>query len=278
MDIRSEAHLSSALVGLLSHPISSDAQIRTARHRRERAVLADGEVQRDNTETLAVAAHELRTPLATLTATVELLVDHPELEITELRDLVERLQRSVVWMHGVVENLDTWSALCDQRLTLERDLTSMRSVVESAVSVTQPLLGRREQRVHVDCPSAIPMIACDAQRVGQVIANLLTNASRYSDWADEIAITVRDEPAGLRVAIIDHGPGIALPDQQRIFDRYARGRSAGHAAAEGRGLGLHIVRQIIELHGGLVGVTSTPGSGATFWFTLPYHDPVGDIA
>ncbi len=172
-------------------------------------------------------------------------------------------------MNGLVENLDTWSAIRDNRLTICQELSSVLSWIEPAIAVTQTLLERRSQRTRLICPTPAPLVLGDAHRLGQVIANLLTNASRYSDWDEEIHITVACDAEWVRVTVRDHGPGIALNDQCLVFNRYERGVGAAAAAAEGRGLGLHIVRRIVELHGGSVGLDSVPGRGAAFWFTLP---------
>jgi signal transduction histidine kinase len=222
----------------------------------------------DDGETLAVAAHELRTPLSTLNATVELLAEHPQLASDELHELVMRLRRGVTWMNGLVENLDTWSAICNNQLTIHRESIPVLAGIEPAIAVTQTLLERRSQRTRLICPTPAPHVFGDAHRLGQVVANLLTNASRYSTCGDEIQIRVATEGAWVRVTVSDHGPGIAAEDRRRIFQRFERGREASDTVSEGRGLGLHIVSRIVELHGGAVGVDSLPGHGAAFWFTL----------
>jgi two-component system phosphate regulon sensor histidine kinase PhoR len=102
-----------------------------------------------------------------------------------------------------------------------------------------------------------------------VLVNLLTNAGRYGARADVIDLTVTVERGQVWIRVIDHGEGISADSLERIFERYVRGDGAERAALDGQGLGLHIVRGLVELHGGAVGVESVPGSGATFWFSLP---------
>lgn len=219
-------------------------------------------------EALAAFAHEIRTPLATINATLELLTDDAPLEAEGMRQLVARLQRGVIWITNLVENLNAWSAMRDGRLTLARSETEVRDWVEQAVALVQPLLERRGQSVLLACPKPSPRVAGDAFRLSQVIVNLLTNASRYGAWEDTIAITVIDAGEAVEVRISDHGPGIPEHERELIFAPGMRG-SCADMARDGQGLGLAIVRGIVDLHGGAVGVDSQPGRGTTAWVRLP---------
>jgi two-component system OmpR family sensor kinase len=112
----------------------------------------------------------------------------------------------------------------------------------------------------------------DARRIEQVLVNLLINASRYSGPDTEIVISARPLGSRVRIEVRDEGPGVVAEERERIFDRYARGSSAQRTGNSGLGLGLHIVKTLVELHGGEVGVESEPGQGARFWFCLPAVD------
>jgi signal transduction histidine kinase len=226
-------------------------------------------MDRHETEALAIAAHELRSPLATLCATAELLLEHPDIASPDLRSLVARLQRSVVWMTGLVENMEIWTALRENRLMLDRRPVSMDEWIEPALEVTQALMDRCGQRAHVFGRAPIPQVLGDPRHLGQILINLLTNASRYSARDDVIEVHVEVDSAMVCVRVTDHGPGIPYEEQSRIFDRYVRGSAASQATARGKGLGLYIVKQLVALHRGNVGVDSRPGEGASFWFTVP---------
>jgi signal transduction histidine kinase len=128
------------------------------------------------------------------------------------------------------------------------------------------LLQHREQSVRYTSSTLSTQAVADPARVVQVIANLLSNANRYSVHGDEIEIHVSAVGQHLRIRVSDHGPGISPEDQQRIFGAWVRGEGS---VAGGLGLGLSIVQQLVQQHGGRVGVDSTLGHGATFWFTLP---------
>ncbi|MFN8514101.1 MAG: ATP-binding protein [Chloroflexia bacterium] len=106
-------------------------------------------------------------------------------------------------------------------------------------------------------------------RLGQVVVNLLVNAGKYGVEGDEVVLTVETIANGVRVSVTDHGQGIPPAEQELIFHPGRHGSAAASAGVAGHGLGLSIVKAIVEAHGGTVGVTSTPGAGATFWFTIP---------
>jgi signal transduction histidine kinase len=225
--------------------------------------------ERAEGEALAIAAHELRSPLATLCATAELLHDHPDIASADARSLIARLHRSVVWMSGLVDNLETWTALQDNRLMLDRRPTSMDEWIEPALEVTHAQMERCGQRVHLYGPAPIPRVLGDPRHLGQILVNLLTNASRYSDPGDVIEVRVTADSECVCVRVTDHGPGIPFDEQCRIFDRYVRGSRAAEAEVRGKGLGLYIVQRLVTLQRGSDGVDSYPGEGSTFWFTIP---------
>jgi hypothetical protein len=214
--------------------------------------------------------HELRTPLSTLRATLELLAELPAVEAdADGRELLPRLERSVRWLERLVDNLTTAARARGGHLPLRRAPVALDAALAGAVGLLQPLLERREQRVRVRCPAPAPWVAADPVWLGQVLVNLLANASAYSPLGAEITITVAATTGCVEVRVRDQGPGIPRCEQGRIFRPYARGRVGREARVGGLGLGLHIVRTLVHLHGGTAGVRSVPGQGATFWFRLP---------
>jgi signal transduction histidine kinase len=126
----------------------------------------------------------------------------------------------------------------------------------------------------LEVPAGEVRVHADADRLGQVIANYLTNALKYSPPARPVAVRVQLEGAVVRVQVRDQGPGLTHEQQRDIWERYRRVpgvavQDAPHPAGGGLGLGLYISRAIIAEHGGAVGVGSRPGEGSTFWFALP---------
>jgi signal transduction histidine kinase len=214
-------------------------------------------------------AHEMRTPLATLHAGLEILSDYPDLESAEVRQLVDRLQRGVAWLDCLIENMATWSAIEGGHLALRRAEGAVLGWIEPAIDLVQPLLARRNQRVALVCPSPVPVALADSVRLGQAVLNLLVNAGKYGLQGDEIVLSVEKRADRLRIAVADHGAGLPLAEQETIFRPHTRGAAASASGIAGHGLGLSIVKAITAAHGGEVGVTSAPGCGATFWFTIP---------
>jgi two-component system sensor histidine kinase KdpD len=121
----------------------------------------------------------------------------------------------------------------------------------------------------VDLPDHWLAASADPERVHQVLANLLTNAINYSPAGGEIAIRARALGEQIRVEIQDHGIGLSAEDQQKVFERFYRASDGRSLRERGSGLGLAIVKELVEAHGGQVGVKSQLGEGSTFWFTLP---------
>jgi signal transduction histidine kinase len=218
-------------------------------------------------ELVAVLGHELRAPLAALRVTVEVLGGEPELGAAG--DHVRRLERSVGWLEGLVENLTLWAQMENGDLALETKPTQLRTVVEEAAALVSPVLERRQQRVRVICTDVAPVVAADARRLGRVVINLLMNASAYSPEGQDIEAHVGTKAGWAEIRIVDRGPGVPPSERERIWERYTRGRAAKKGNTPGMGLGLHLVREIVHLHGGTVGIDTVRGGGAAFWVRLP---------
>jgi signal transduction histidine kinase len=126
-----------------------------------------------------------------------------------------------------------------------------------------------KHEIVVDFPPDFPVIQGDARRLGQVLSNLLSNAIKYSPDGGTITLSGQTVPDGVRVSVSDEGIGLPLAQQEFIFDRFYRADNALTRETQGVGLGLYIVRSIVEAHGGHIWVESEPGSGTTFHFELP---------
>jgi signal transduction histidine kinase len=213
-------------------------------------------------------AHEFRTPIASLRATVEALVaDRESLTGEQATEMLGRLQRGTVWLQGFIENFLSSACLDARQLRLRPRPISLSECVEPVLPMVEPLLARRGQRVELrGQPETI--VEGDPYRLEQVLLNLLMNASKYSVVDDVIVLEITSDQQVARIRVVDHGPGVPEAERERIFLRYVRGSRSTERSA-GLGLGLTIARALIELHGGQLWVESTPGGGATFVATLP---------
>jgi signal transduction histidine kinase len=219
---------------------------------------------------LANISHEFRTPLSAIHASVELLLDDLDsLSKDEIAALLHSVYLSVTGLQTLIDNLLESLSIEAGRFTIRRHASTLEQVIDQSVRVMRPLLDRREQSLQVDLPVSLPPVWMDPMRVTQVIVNLLSNASKYSPVRSPIELRV-DPPdkATLRVSVADRGEGIAEADRENLFRRFVRLEPAD-PGQYGVGLGLSVVKAIVEEHGGRVGVEARPGGGSTFWFTLP---------
>lgn len=232
------------------------------------AVVATSAVERPGMDLVAAVAHEMRTPLTSIAMTAEMLAEaFDAMDRDEALEMLTRVQRGVVWLQSLVENMALSGAAAGQPVRLRTQPVRPIECVEDAANLVKPLLARRGQRVRVHCARRDAVVVADPVRLRQVVLNLLVNASKYSIEGDTIDLHVAVARGQAVIAVADHGPGIAPEERERIFQPYVRGAAA--ADAKGLGLGLSIVKTLVELHGGRVGVESTPGAGATFLITLP---------
>jgi signal transduction histidine kinase len=232
-----------------------------------RATHVRGPAGKRDTGLLATVVHELRNPLASLRLSIDMaMADFNELEPQALLELLQRAHRSACWLQTLTENLSSTACQETGRLEIRPARVDLLECVESAVLFVGSLLEQRKQQVRITSSASSTLAYADPARVVQIVANLLTNACRYGVDGDTIEVHLSNVGRQLRVRVSDHGPGIAPEEQQRIFSRWVRGEQA---ARGGLGLGLSIVRTLVEDQGGRVGVESTLGQGATFWFTLP---------
>jgi signal transduction histidine kinase len=131
-----------------------------------------------------------------------------------------------------------------------------------------PLLEKYDQRLVVQVPQELPEVLADPRRVAQVLVNLLSNASKYGPSDEEIELQATLEAGWVRVAVADRGPGISGGRREMVFRRFEYPSAADSPTKVGAGLGLSVVKAIVEAHGGQADVQERPGGGSIFWFTL----------
>ncbi len=236
---------------------------------REQAVAALREADRRKDEFLAMLAHELRNPLAPLRNAVSLL-SRTLPEETPQRRAVDMSDRQVRRLTRLVDDLLDVSRITQGKIVLHRQPIAIGDAVSDAADAIRPAIEQRRQRLTVRLPTSAPVVSADAVRLAQVFENLLSNASKYTDPGGAIDVEVEDGPGEVRVRVRDTGIGLPPDQLERVFELFTQVDSSRSRAQGGLGIGLSLVRQLVELHGGTVAVTSDgPGRGACFVVTLP---------
>ena len=221
---------------------------------------------------LADVSHELRTPLAALRTFNQLLMesagDDPEARAEFLESSAGQIER----LDWLAQNLLELSKLDSGLVLLDLRPDDLRAAVESAAHQLDAVAARRGVALVVDLPSTPVRIRHDPPRIGQVVANLVGNAVKFTPRGGTVRATVAPSLDGARIDVTDTGVGIDPAELPRIFDRFYRGSRSNEARGSGSGLGLAIVRSIVEMHGGTVEVESGAGMGSRFTVWLP-SDP-----
>jgi PAS domain S-box-containing protein len=225
---------------------------------------------------LANVAHEFRTPLAGISATTELMVEESSsLTSDELLQLVETIRLSTLYLQTLVDNLlesTTIEAGCFQ---VHCYPISIEEVVQRASSLMSPLFNRRAQVLDISSPPDLPTLWADPNRLTQVLVNLLSNASKFSPMDGKIELVISNDSEWLTVAVLDSGQGLPAGRFADVFKRYVSTNQL-HDTQYGIGLGLSVVKTIVEVHGGQVGAQNRPEGGANVWFTIPI-EPIEEL-
>ena len=219
---------------------------------------------------LANITHEFRTPLSALAASTELLLDQaPDLSSAELQELLTFLYMGIISLQTLIDNLLESASLEAGRFRVYPRPSDLGEIIAEATHMTLPLQEKYGQSLVVELPATIPLVQADSRRIVQVLVNLLFNAIKYSP--DETRITLRATVSQdwARVTVADRGPGVPQGRQDELFYQFVHYDVDDAKSRHGVGLGLSVVKAIIEAHGGQVGVANRNGGGSIFWFTLP---------
>jgi len=217
-------------------------------------------------DALAVVAHDLRNPLHAVSVGVSTLL--PRITEPALRRPVERIQRSAQRMERLLQDLLDIHAIEGGRFTVTLGEVAATALILTALESQQGLAGQTSVIINTDVAPALPAIEADEERILQVLENLVGNALKFTPPGGVVTVgAVRaQDPAWVVFSVRDNGPGLAVDDVTRVFDRFYQAQSSDR---RGSGLGLAICKAIVEAHGGRIWAESQPGRGATFFFTLP---------
>ena len=217
-------------------------------------------------------AHELRTPLTNIRGYLEAVRDG----LLEPRPaVIASLHEEALLLNRLVGDLQELALAEAGQLTLTTQPTALADVVAKTLDAWRPRLAGGPE-LCVDVPDTLPLVSADPARIGQVLRNLLENARQHTPPDGTITISARAAADAVEVAVSDTGSGIAPEHLPNVFERFYRADPSRARATGGAGLGLAIVRQLVEAHGGRVSVRSEAGTGTTFVLTLPYEQPPTD--
>jgi signal transduction histidine kinase len=237
-----------------------------SRARQEVEELASANRRKD--EFLAIVAHELRNPLASIRYAVRVLCKQNG-EASAQKRMQAMVERQIARMSRLAEDLLDVARITHGRLHLHRERVDLRVIVGHAIETLEPDITERRHRLATELPDAPLWLQADPGRLEQVFVNLLANASRYTDAGGELKVWVHAREGEAVVRVRDSGIGIAPETLPHIFDLFKQGSETGPRSKAGLGVGLAVVRNLIELHGGSVTAGSAGlGQGSEFTVRL----------
>jgi len=240
----------------------------TERKRAEQA-LRDSDRRKD--EFIAVLAHELRNPLAPLINAVQLLHRAPN-DVTTQHQALAMIERQTLSIAKLVDDLMEMARVTSGRLQLQLERVSLADVVERSVEIVSALIAQRQHRLSVTLPPHALEVHADAARVQQIIVNLLNNAAKYTDEGGRIDLFVSREGELAILRVCDTGIGIEPELMPRLFQPFTQSPYSVARSRGGLGIGLSLVRRLVELHGGTIEARSEIGAGSEFTVKLPACD------
>jgi len=218
-------------------------------------------------------AHEFRTPLTSIKASVTSLISSPAIENADRRELLTVIDEETDRLNRLVGEASEMAQLDAGMFKLNLQPHSIRDAIDPAVEATRNLL--KNHHVSVKIAEDLPPVYMDVERIREVVTHLLENAAKYSPEGTRVTVTAeRRGERVVEVSVADQGPGIDGFEQPLVFEKFYRGRHQ-QGAVHGTGMGLAIAKVIVEAHGGNIGVVSQLGHGSVFSFELPVQTTSG---
>ncbi len=237
------------------------------------ADLSEADHRKD--EFLAMLAHELRNPLGAISGAVQLATatDQPA-QLDEFRDLI---QRQVVHLTRLIDDLLDVSRITQGKIVLQKATVDLATIVQRAVELVQPVISQKRHTLTLTLPDVLVPFVADPTRTEQILGNLLTNAAKYTEPGGRIDLDARVEGAEVVVRVRDSGVGIAAAMLPEVFGLFTQVDATIDRAQGGLGIGLTLVRNLVEMHGGQVAAASPgKGHGSEFTVRLPIGAPTAD--
>jgi signal transduction histidine kinase len=227
------------------------------------------EVNRLKTEFVTIVSHELRTPLTSIAGYVELLLAGEAGKLVQAqREYLGTVKNNADRLIELIEDLLDISRIEAGKVELNRTRLDLSQLIQEVAGLLRPQIEAKRQLLTLNLADALPVLVGDAKRVMQILTNLLSNAHKYTPPGGRITVAVRGEDGRVRVEVQDTGIGLSSDDQAQLFAKFFRAKNPATRQVGGTGLGLAITRSLVEMHGGEITVSSAPGQGSTFGFTL----------
>jgi PAS domain S-box-containing protein len=225
------------------------------------------QANRARDDMLGIVSHDMRNPISAIAMCARVLAENPPSDEADRKALLVTIRESTEWVNRLIEDLLDVANIERGRLSLNVSAHEPSQLVLQALHMFDVEAKENGIDLEVRLPTNLPLAAADGARVVQVLSNLLRNALKFTPRDGHVEVAIGSHDSSLVFSVSDTGPGIAVENQQRVFDRYWQASNGGQA--RGAGLGLSIAKGIVEAHGGRIWVDSELGKGSTFAFTIP---------
>ena len=226
-------------------------------------------LSRLQTDFVNKVSHDLRTPLTSIRMFVETLQMGRLAEPARQREALEIIAQETERLSALISRLLDWARMESGKRTYDFRRQEVGPIVDDALRAVEPLRLQTGADLRRTLAPGLPRVRVDRDAIGDAVVDLLQNAFKYTGPEKRILVSVREAGNAVEIVVEDNGPGIPGADQKRIFDKFYRGKDPLQRSIEGSGLGLSMVKHVVEAHGGKVGVRSELGKGAAFTILLP---------